>query len=56
LSETEALEQFLAVRQPSGRLISPDRIGALAAFLCSDDASDMSGAPIAIDGGWLSGA
>lgn len=56
LSEAETLEQFLAVRQPSRRLISPDRIGALAAFLCSDDASDMTGAPIPIDGGWLSGA
>lgn len=55
LNEADTLEQFLAVRQPSRRLISPDRIGALAAFLCSDDASDMTGAPIPIDGGWLSG-
>jgi 3-hydroxybutyrate dehydrogenase len=55
LSEAETLEQFLALRQPSRRLISPDKIGALAAFLCSDDASDITGAPIPIDGGWLSG-
>jgi 3-hydroxybutyrate dehydrogenase len=56
LSEAETLEQFLALRQPSRRLISPDKIGALAAFLCSDDASDMTGAPISMDGGWLSGS
>jgi 3-hydroxybutyrate dehydrogenase len=56
LSEAETLERFLALRQPSRRLISPDKIGALAAFLCSDDASDMTGTPISMDGGWLSGS
>lgn len=56
LSEAETLEQFLALRQPSRRLISPDKIGALAAFLCSEDASEMTGAPLPIDGGWLAGS
>jgi len=26
---------------------------ALAVFLCGDDACDITGTPIAIDGGWL---
>jgi 3-hydroxybutyrate dehydrogenase len=56
LSENETLERFLAERQPSRRLVSPDRVGALAAFLCSEEAGDMTGSPIPIDGGWLSGA
>jgi 3-hydroxybutyrate dehydrogenase len=32
----------------------PEKIGALAAFLCSEDAADMTGTPIPIDGAWLS--
>jgi len=43
---------FLGPRQPSRRFIEPERVGALAAFLCSDDARDITGTPIPIDGGW----
>jgi 3-oxoacyl-[acyl-carrier protein] reductase len=38
-------------RVPAGRMGSPDEIGALAQFLCSDDASYITGAVITIDGG-----
>jgi 3-hydroxybutyrate dehydrogenase len=40
-------------KQPSGRLVAPERVAALAVFLCSDAAADITGTPIAIDGGWL---
>jgi len=33
--------------------IAPEKVGALAAFLCSEDASEITGTPLAIDGGWL---
>lgn len=52
-SEQDATADYLAGRQPSRRFIEPRKIGALAAFLCSDDACDITGTPIAIDGGWL---
>jgi 3-hydroxybutyrate dehydrogenase len=29
-----------------------DQIGALAVFLCSDAASQLTGQPLAVDGGW----
>jgi NAD(P)-dependent dehydrogenase (short-subunit alcohol dehydrogenase family) len=29
-------------------------VAALAAFLCSEEAADMTGTPIPIDGAWLS--
>lgn len=51
-TEQQVREAFLAARQPSRRFITPERVGALAAFLCSDDASDITGTPIPIDGGW----
>jgi 3-hydroxybutyrate dehydrogenase len=51
-TEQQALEDFLGPRQPTKRLVTPERVGALAAFLCSDDACDITGTPIPIDGGW----
>jgi 3-hydroxybutyrate dehydrogenase len=53
LPEDEAIVDYLATRQPSRRFIEPGRIGAFAAFLCSDDAGDITGSPLSIDGGWM---
>ncbi len=50
----EAARQFLKTRQPSGRFVLPEKIADLIVFLCSDSASEMTGQPIAMDGGWLS--
>jgi 3-hydroxybutyrate dehydrogenase len=50
--EADAAADFLLPRQPSKRFVQPEKVGALAAFLCSDAASDISGTPIPIDGGW----
>lgn len=52
-SEEEATRDYLAQRQPSKRFVDPKDVGALAAFLCSDSARDITGSPVAIDGGWL---
>ncbi|WP_428484831.1 3-hydroxybutyrate dehydrogenase [Rhodopila sp.] len=43
----------LAEKQPMTRFSTPEQIGALAVFLCSDAASTMTGAPLSIDGGWV---
>ena len=32
-----------------------EEIGGLTAFLCSDDARTITGAPFSIDGGWVAG-
>jgi 3-hydroxybutyrate dehydrogenase len=53
LSEPDAITDYMAGRQPSRRFIPPSKVGALAAFLCTDDASEITGTPLAIDGGWL---
>lgn len=55
ITREEATERFLAARQPSRRFILPEHIGQLIVFLCSDAASEITGSPIAIDGGWLAG-
>ena len=43
---------LLAEKQPSHRMSSPDDIGAVAAFLCSRAAHNITGAAIPVDGGW----
>ena len=44
--------EYLAERQPSGRFIGMESVGALVAFLCSAAAQDITGACLPIDGGW----
>ena len=49
----EAVKQaMLAEKQPMTRFTTPEQIGALAVFLCSDAAATITGAPLSIDGGW----
>lgn len=53
LNEEDATRDYLSDRQPSRRFIAPEKVGAFAAFLCTDEASEITGSPLAIDGGWL---
>ena len=43
---------FLSEKQPMSRFTTPEQIGALAVFLCSDAAATLTGASLPIDGGW----
>jgi 3-hydroxybutyrate dehydrogenase len=43
---------YLATRQPTGRFVAMEGVGAMAAFLCSPAAQDITGATLPIDGGW----
>ncbi|HUB48247.1 MAG TPA: 3-hydroxybutyrate dehydrogenase [Acetobacteraceae bacterium] len=53
ISVEQAAEHFLAEKQPMLRFSTPEGIGALAVFLCSDGAATITGAPLSIDGGWV---
>jgi 3-hydroxybutyrate dehydrogenase len=52
LTDEEALERAFLTEMPTKRFIEPKEIGDLCAFLCSDLAKSINGAPIPIDGGW----
>ncbi|HEX5453503.1 MAG TPA: 3-hydroxybutyrate dehydrogenase [Stellaceae bacterium] len=40
-------------KQPMADYTTPEKIGALAVFLCGEAASTMTGAALSIDGGWV---
>jgi 3-hydroxybutyrate dehydrogenase len=48
----ETTSDYLATRQPTGRFVAMEGVGAMAAFLCSPAAQDITGATLPIDGGW----
>jgi len=45
--------ELLAEKQPSHEFATPEQIGALAAFLCSEAAAQIRGVALPVDGGWL---
>jgi 3-hydroxybutyrate dehydrogenase len=51
-TRAQAIDVLLASRQPSGRFITPDEVAAFVVFLCSEAASAITGATLAVDGGW----
>ncbi len=52
LDPAEAKRQLLAEKQPSLQFTTPEELGALTVFLCSDAAINVRGQAWAMDGGW----
>ena len=52
VTEEEALERAFLEAMPSKTFIEPQEVAQLCAYLCSDAARSITGAPISIDGGW----
>ncbi len=49
----QAREDLLAEKQPSLEFVTPEQLGELVLFLCSDAGSQVRGAAWNMDGGWL---
>jgi 3-hydroxybutyrate dehydrogenase len=52
LSNEEAKRQLLAEKEPSLQFTTPEELGALAVFLCSQAADNVRGVAWNMDGGW----
>src|SRR5690606_28363055 len=52
LPREQAVGEFMAGRQPSGRFVAMESVAALAVFLCGPGAADITGAALPVDGGW----
>lgn len=52
LSPEDAKIRLLGEKQPSLEFTTPEQLGALAVFLCSDEAAQLNGVSLPVDGGW----
>jgi 3-hydroxybutyrate dehydrogenase len=52
LSREQVIRDVILAAQPSRRFVEVEEIAALAVFLCGEPARSITGAAIAIDGGW----
>ena len=53
ISEEEVISDVMLAHQPTKKFVGLEEIGALAVFLCSKNASSITGAAHQIDGGWV---
>jgi len=52
VDDAEAKRRLLAEKQPSLQFTTPEQLGELAVFLCSDASANIQGQAWALDGGW----
>ena len=52
MSREQVIDEVLLLRQPTKQFVQPEDIGAMAVFLCSDAAANITGSNISMDGGW----
>ena len=52
LSREKVINDVLLAKQPTKKFVQPEDVGAMAVFLCREEAGNVTGANWSIDGGW----
>ncbi|WP_423142825.1 3-hydroxybutyrate dehydrogenase [Parablastomonas sp. CN1-191] len=52
LTREQVMNDVLLAKQPTKRFVQVEEVAATAVFLCRDEAGNMTGANLSIDGGW----
>ncbi len=52
MSREEVIDKVLLAKQPTKKFVQPEDVGAMAVFLCRNEAQNVNGANWSIDGGW----
>jgi len=52
MTREQVIHDVLLDRQPTKQFVTPEDIAAMAVFLCRDEAAQMTGTNISMDGGW----
>jgi 3-hydroxybutyrate dehydrogenase len=52
LTRDQVINDVLLAAQPTKQFVRPEQVAAMALFLCRDEAAQMTGANLSVDGGW----
>jgi len=52
MTREQVIHDVMLVAQPTKQFVTVDQVAALAVYLCSDAAAQITGANLSIDGGW----
>lgn len=52
MTREQVINDVLLAKQPTKKFVQPEDIGAMAVFLCRDEAQNVNGANLSVDGGW----
>ena len=52
MTKEQVINEVILNAQPTKEFVTAEQVAALAVFLCSDDAAQITGANLSIDGGW----
>jgi len=52
MTREQVINDVMLERQPTKKFVHPSDIGAMAVFLCRDEAANITGSNITVDGGW----
>jgi 3-hydroxybutyrate dehydrogenase len=52
LTRDQVINDVLLAAQPTKQFVQPEQVAALALFLCRDEAAQITGANLSVDGGW----
>ena len=52
LTRDQVINDVLLAAQPSKEFVTAEQVASLALFLCSDDAAQITGTNLSMDGGW----
>ena len=52
MTRDEVIRNVMLVRQPTKSFVQPGDVAAMALFLCRDEAANITGSNISMDGGW----
>ncbi len=55
LTREQVINDVLLTAQPTKQFVTVEQVAALAVFLCSDAASQITGTNLSMDGGWTAG-
>lgn len=52
MTKEQVIKDVMLQAQPTKEFVTSEQVAALAVYLCGDDASQITGANLSIDGGW----